>query len=1018
MPKSKKSLKSAEKDLPGASLLSPTPAGEVSSKPLNPLLDGLNEAQLKAVTHERGPLLIVAGAGTGKTAVIARRVAWLINDGQSKPEDILALTFTDKAANEMVERVENLLPLGYVDLWISTFHVFCQRILQTHALDIGLPDQFRLLNETDAYLLVRKNFDKFNLDYYRPLGNPTKFIHALLKHFSRAKDEAVLPKEYLEYAKNLALDKDNPAFDAEDASRQRELADAYHVYQRLLLDEGCLDFGDLMLYTLELFRRRPQILKKYREQFKHVVVDEFQDTNWAQYELLKMLVPPDGNIVVVGDDDQSIYKFRGASVANILQFKNDFPSAKEVVLTRNYRSQQNILDLSYAFIQRNNPNRLEAKLAAQSTAGGRVLSKRLVAENQGEAEIKHLHFATLEDETAGVVKKIMELKDADSELTWSDFCVLVRSNSGADAFSLEMQRDGIPFQFLALKGLYSKPVVLDCLAYFRLLDNYHESPAVYRILSSPPYRIVGNDLVALTHEAHKKAESLFETLRRHNTLTDLAPETHGQIDKLLGHVERHTQVARSKGVSELLIKFLYDSGYMGRFTDDDTAEAREQTRHLKQFIDRLKRFEAGHDEPLLGHFMEEFEIERESGEEGSLTFDVETGPDMVRIMTVHAAKGLEFPFVFVVNMVDKRFPTVERGGGIDLPDKLTKEIIPEGDVHLEEERRLFYVAMTRAKRGLFFTSADDYGGKTAKKISRFIVELGFPKPEAAPSVAETALKPGLEPTAVPKKPEYVLPTHFSFTQLAAYAKCPLQYKFAHVIRIPVFGKPSLSFGKTVHATLERFLRELAVRQAAQQGSLFGGQGTNTPGTQATKLSVSRDELMKMYEEAWQDDWYPDKPTKEKYRQKGREIMSLFYDQTVKENPNPLYLEKDFTLKVGAYAIRGKIDRIDRSGEGVEIIDYKTGAAKEEGDLKADDKRQLLLYQVAVSRLFGLKPIRLTYHYLDDGSRVSFLGTEKDIAKFDKDIEEQIIQIKSGDFSPTPGMHCKFCDFAGICEFRQ
>ncbi len=983
----------------------------------NPLFAGLNEAQHRAVLHGQGPLLIVAGAGTGKTTVIARRIAWLITSGRAKSDEILALTFTDKAAGEMTERVETLLPLGYVDLWVSTFHAFCQRLLAEHALDIGLPTEFRLLGGTDAYLLVRKNFDRFALDYYRPLGNPTKFVHALLQHFSRAKDEAVSPEEYLAHAKEAALDKDQ-AQAAEESSRLTELANAYHAYQRLLLDEGVLDLGDLLVAVLRLLRTRPRILEKYRKQFKYVVVDEFQDTNWAQYELLKLLVPPDGNLVVVGDDDQSIYKFRGASVANILQFKNDFPTAREIVLTRNYRSRQNILDLSYAFIQRNNPNRLEAKLAAAG-GGAAVISKRLVAENGGTGEIKHLHFMTLEQEARGVADKIEELKAAAKDRNWSDFCVLVRSNSGADDFSREFQRRGIPFQFLALKGLYAKPVVMDCLAWFRLLDDRHESSAMYRLLSSPPYRIEGSDLVALAHEAAKKAESIYEVSRRHAVLPGLSAATRGQLDRLLAQVEAHTQLARDRSVSELLVKFLYDSGYMEEFTHDDSQDAREQVSYLKQLLERIRRFELGHEEPTLRHFMEEFALERESGEEGGLSFDAESGPDMVRIMTVHAAKGLEFPFVFVVNMVDKRFPTVARGGGIDLPDALTKEIVPEGDVHLEEERRLMYVAMTRAKEGLYFTSADDYGGKTKKKLSRFILELGFEKPAGAVA-PEVALAP-LAAAPVAKRPDYELPPYVSFTQLAAYDKCPLQYKFAHVIRIPVFGKPQLSFGKTIHATLEKFLKELSQRRAAAQGSLFGGPEAAPAG--AGQLPVSRDELLEMYAAAWQDDWYPDKPTKESYRKKGRELLERFYAQAEQERPDPLYLEKDFTLKVGAHSIRGKIDRIDRLPDGpdkdqVEILDYKTGTPKEDGELRPEDKRQLLLYQAAVARLFGLKPVRLTYHYLEDGSRVSFLGTDKDLTKFDQELEDQIGRIKGGDFAPKPGMHCRFCDFANICEFRE
>jgi DNA helicase-2/ATP-dependent DNA helicase PcrA len=970
----------------------------------DPLLADLNAAQQQAVVHGDGPLLIVAGAGTGKTMVISRRIAWLVQTARAKPEEILALTFTDKAAGEMVERVDALLPLGYTDLWISTFHAFCQRILHEHALEIGLPDDFRLLNETDAYLLVRRNLDKFDLDYYRPLGNPAKFIHALLGHFSRAKDEAVSPEEYLEFVKNAALDQD-VATEAEERSRLAEIANAYHVYQKLLLDNGCLDFGDLLLYTLRLFKTRRRLLDKYRAQFKQIIVDEFQDTNWAQYELLKLLVPQDGNIVVVGDDDQAIYKFRGASVANILQFKDDFPDAAEILLTQNYRSRQNILDRAHDFIKQNDPNRLEVRLGAAA-------SKRLLANRPGVAPIEHLHFATAEDEVAGVADRITEIKNGLQDGQWSDFCILARSNSSADAFSYELQRRGIPYQFLALKGLYAKPVVLDCLAYFKLLDNYHESPALYRVLSSPPYRIDGEDLVNLTHQARRKAESLYETLKKQELLR-LKPETSRTIDRLLGQLATHSQLAGRKNVSEMLVRFLYDSGYAAELKRDDTAEARERSSHLNQFLSRLRRFEAGHDEPTLRHFMEEFAIERDSGDEGSLSFDVETGPDMVRLMTVHAAKGLEFPYVFVVNLVDKRFPSIERGGGIELPDALAKEKIPEGDMHLEEERRLFYVAMTRAKDGLFFTSAEDYGGKTKKKPSRFIAELGFePTSAAAPSVETLPDLPAAKgPSAAPK---LAPPNYFSFTQLAAYAKCPLQYKYAHVLKLPLFGKGHFSFGKTIHSTLQKFMEEYADRRGMGQQQLFGAAAA----ADQDAVPVSREELEKMYEAAWIDDWYPTAQIKDSYRKKGRAILDSFYRRVTELHPEPLFLEKDFKVRLGSYWVRGKIDRIDKlPGGEVEIIDYKTGQSKGETKVKAEDKRQLMLYQIAAGRLLGLKPGRLTYEYLEDGTKVSFLAKDDELVAFEEGVSAEIDRIRGGDYTPTPGRHCDFCDFADICEFR-
>src|SRR3989344_5751278 len=409
----------------------------MSEKKEEKLLEGLNAEQAEAVQHTAGPLLIVAGAGTGKTTVITRRIAHLIEQG-IKPQNILALTFAEKAAEEMTERVDKLLPYGFVDTHISTFHSFGEEVLKQYGLEIGLPD-FKVLDETGQWLLIRNNLDEFELDYYRPLGNPTKFIRSLISHFSRLKDEEISPDGYLNYAQSERLNLDSPEFaprrdEAEaEIKRLNEVAAAYHVYQRLLFKNSALDFGDLILQTLRLFRTRPAVLKKFRERFQYILVDEFQDTNYAQYELIKLLAAPQNNITVVGDDDQSIYKFRGASVSNILEFKKDYPAAKEVFLIKNYRSTQNILDLSYQFIQQNNPDRLEVKLAKNSA---KKLSKELKSQNDQKGVIEHLHYRTGEEEVAGVVKRIAELKELDKEADWNDFAILARTNEVANSFAL------------------------------------------------------------------------------------------------------------------------------------------------------------------------------------------------------------------------------------------------------------------------------------------------------------------------------------------------------------------------------------------------------------------------------------------------------------------------------------------------------------------------------------------------------------------------------------------------------
>jgi len=329
----------------------------------------LNKQQLEAVRHENGPLLIIAGAGTGKTTVISERVSYLILEKKINPSEILALTFTEKAALEMEERIDKKMPYGYTQMWISTFHSFCDRILRQEAIHVGLNPNYKLLTEAECILLIRTNLFKFDLNYFRPLGNPNKFLSGLIQHFSRLKDEDISPNEYLRWAQGQkatlrlrsGIENKNQKDDKDEIEKNIELANAYEAYEELKTKEGVMDFSDLISNTLSLFRARKNILKNYQNQFKYILVDEFQDTNYVQNQLAQLLAGEKKNITVVGDDDQSIYRFRGSSISNIIQFKKHYPKAKIITLTQNYRSTKEILDRSYDLIQNNNPDRLEIK---------------------------------------------------------------------------------------------------------------------------------------------------------------------------------------------------------------------------------------------------------------------------------------------------------------------------------------------------------------------------------------------------------------------------------------------------------------------------------------------------------------------------------------------------------------------------------------------------------------------------------------------------------------------------------
>ncbi len=970
------------------------------------LLNNLNQQQKQAVIHDKGPLLIVAGAGTGKTTAITKRIAYLIEQKKAKPEEILAVTFTDKAAGEMEERVDRLLPYGYIDLWISTFHSFCERILREHALDIGLSTDFKLLDPTTAWMLINQNLEKFNLNYYRPLGNQTKFIHALISHFSRCKDQGIYPQDYLKYADSLKTNLTDLK-ESKETERLKEVAGAYHVYQRLLLENNSLDFGDLINYCLKLFQDRPLILDKFRNKFKYILVDEFQDTNWAQYELIKLLALPENNLTVCADDDQAIYRWRGASYNNIIQFQKNFPKTKEIFLIENYRSTQNILDLSYKFIKTNNPNRLEYISK---------ISKKLKANKTGEGIIEHLHFKDLYEETQGVINKIADIVKENKDVCFGDFAILVRANNHANAFTRALERANFPYQFLASRGLYSKTVILNIISYFKLLDDYHESPALYRILNLPFLNIPTKDIAKINQYAKRKTKSLYEALNELPLIHGVSPSSGQAVNLILSLIKKHTELSKNKNVSEVLVSFLKDSGYLKYLSGK---ENKQQIDLINQFYQKIKNFEEVNIDASLKSFMESLNMEIESGEQGKISFDIEQGPDMIRVMTIHSAKGLEFKYVFLVNLVDRRFPTSQRKEPIEIPENLIKEIIPEGDVHLEEERRLCYVAMTRAKEKLFLTSADNYGGVRKKKPSRFLMEMGFIKK------GDELIAKNIESVAVRKQKKKItvplnLPPYLSFSQIAAFGKCPLQYKFAHILKIPIRGKAVFSFGKAIHNTLYDFVRLTDSGKNAVQSALFGTDKQKEQKTGKKVLNLS--DLVELYKKNWIDDWYESKNQKQEYYKLGQKIIKDFYDKFIQEQPKIFRINKEpalevqFRFKTAGNTLFGKIDRIDEIKDGIEIIDYKTGKYKEK--LSSEDKQQLLIYQMAAEQALGLKPVKLSYYYLEQGKKTSFLGSEQDKENQKQEITAIAKKIKNSSFDANPGWQCKFCDFQDICDYAQ
>jgi DNA helicase II / ATP-dependent DNA helicase PcrA len=996
-----------------------------ATKTQSETLKGLNEKQEAAVTFGEGPLLIIAGAGTGKTTVLTRRIVWLIEQGLAKPEEILALTFTVKATGEMEERVDQMMPLGYSQITISTFDAFAEKILRQHALDIGIPGDFEILDDTKAWVMIRNNLHDFDLNYYRPKGNPSKFIHALLRHFEMAKREGVTPEKYLEFAYGLqtSLDavevkkkgrkkKNDPETspdrgpgqgsglllqDPAEVSRIVEVANAYHKYQKLLLDNSYLDFRDLINFTLKLFTERPKILKHYQNKYKYILVDEFQDTDLSQYELVKLLGQPQYNITVVGDDDQSIYKFRGASISNILKFKEDFPKTYDVTLTDNYRSSQSILDLAYTFIQRNNPERLESRLN---------ISKKLISHKTESGEITVLHTKTVHDEAKQTIEKIIELQEQQG-LSLNDFAILVRANDHAEPFLNELSRRNIPYIYVASRGLYRKPLIIDILSYLKLLDNFHQSEFLFRALNFKKFKIDHGDLITISHTANKKALSIYEVLKDLHLYVKAKTESAEKIKELLSLLDKHCRLSRELSVSELLVRIIKDIGIADDLAND-SLENVENRSLLEQFYRKVQDFSAISKDRTLKGFLSEIALEQEAGDTGTLIASPDTGPEAVKVMTMHAAKGLEFGCVFITNMVEARFPSRDRKEQIELPPELVKEILPEGDVHLMEERRLFYVGVTRAKQYLFFTWADDYGGASLKKPSLFLLEAGLeqPREREKPSGEVFFVEQSLGIKIL--KYRFQLPFAFDFSQVSTFKKCPLEYKYKYMYKLPLPGAAALSFGITMHNVFKKYSQYMQQMNNMKQQDLFGAK----PDDQVHL--PPKDLLEKYYIESWMDDWYPSKANKEEYRTTGKRYLNNFHKKISEDPKYPKYLEQYFKLNLGNYKFQGRIDRADINKDGtIDIVDYKTGQPRLK--LEQVDKDQLLIYQWAAQEGLKEKVSKLTYWYLEDlDQTLPFKGSDEEITKLKnkllETIEEIVRVIQTNSFYEADLKHQHECKF--------
>jgi DNA helicase II / ATP-dependent DNA helicase PcrA len=955
------------------------------------LLEGLNPAQRRAVLHGEGPLLIVAGAGTGKTKVITHRIARLIAVKAARPAEILAVTFTEKAANEMEARVDVLVPYTSSFAEISTFNSFGERVLRDYALDAGYPPDFRLLADVDQAIFFRENLFRLPLDYYRPLGQPTRHIQEVLEAIRRLKQEDVRPEDYVHYAEELGRRASGEP-EKETARKHLEIARVFAAYQALLRAEGLIDFEDQVTLVVDLLRRRPAVLDEIRRRYRYILVDEFQDTNYVQFELVKMLAAEHRNLTVVGDDDQSIFRFHGASLSNILGFEQVFPEADRIVLTRNYRSTQPILDASYRLIRHNDPNRLEFK---------DHVDKRLRAAARGRGKSIHmLSFDTLAHEADAVADRILEIRAGGAG--WRDMAVLVRRNADAEPYLRSFNMKQIPFRFSGSRGLYQQEEIKVLVAFIRAVTDFENSRDLFYLALSDVYRADPYDLSRIAGYADKKNISLhgvFKAIAAGPGPVDLPAATTETVKRIFADLLASVELAGTKNAGAVVYAFLEKSGYLKSLVGEMTPESEVRIKNVRLFFDKIQGFAGLVENDSIRSFARYLDLLAEVGDNPA-TSEAELDEDAVNVLTVHKAKGLEFGTVFLVGLIEDRFPGRERRERVPVPDGVLKESLPGRENFLQEERRLFYVAMTRARRALHMTWARDYGTRRFKRISPFVLEaLDIPKmPEdvlkasVLEEIRRYALATGRTATPAPVRPTGML--RLSFVRVEDYLVCPLKYKFRHDLRVPVLPHHAIVFGRVLHKTIHAYLKR-----------------------RMTGRAVDVETVIEEYRKNWVNEGFLSREHEELRKAAGEKALRLFYEREEESGRRPAFLERPFRWQERGLRFAGRFDRIDFEAAGAVVIDFKTtdASSQKEADRAAAESLQLDVYALSFLKTEGMLPYETRLHFLESGFVGRAAKGEKELARAGERIREAADGIRAGGFKARPDWHsCSICEFKTIC----
>jgi DNA helicase-2/ATP-dependent DNA helicase PcrA len=889
------------------------------------IFEGLNPQQRAAVEHGEGPMLVVAGAGTGKTQVITRRIAHLIASRQAKPGEILALTFTEKAAREMEDRLYGLIGWESFQVPVMTFHAFGTDLLSRYASHVGRSIRGGLLNDTQKALLLRQHISQINLIYYGPQTDIFDFLEGIVAYIGSLQNAGVTVSRYEEYVKKL---RQGPGdMHPRDVDEQEDLMKLYRLYEQIKVETGTFDYNDQLQLPLEILQARPNLAERLAREYRYVLVDEYQDTNAVQDALLRTFIGPGGNLFAVGDDDQAIYGFRGAEIGNILAFSERYKLQKPVVLVRNYRSGQAILDSSYRLIGHNDPERLESKLG---------INKQLIAQHD-ESTAGYVPYRTAADEQQGVLAAIAARIEAGERP--DSIAVLSATHAPLKAMAKAMRTRGVPFALSTAVNIFEQPELIGLWYLMKWLCWQADEEAIGHVVMGPLVGWKPDDYRRILEVSREGFMSLEEALR----LDD------GEASRqLAANLDAWRGWAHELPVSQLAFRLIFDTGIADRWRDEAQTNGRlvRVFEDLQRLLEQMQDYESVAIDSTLLAYLQLFpkpptlEVAEPVGDS-----------EGVQLLTVHASKGLEFETVYLIGCTQRSWSGARSLGRI-VPEALNigLDLPPE-----HELRRLMYVAVTRARRTLEVSAGIQTAGGSKQAVSPFVAELfgdevlkRLPAGMQSDKIEKAMSKLQRFYPMSNAMGEAGLPfetadgwLELSVTSLSAYEYCPFEFYVEHVLGIRQPMGPQLAFGSVLHRVIE---------------SHYKGQLSGNPRPD-TELHVLLDDL-------WTDRGYERREVAEADRDLAHTTLTAFLardsgGRRVIGSELPIRFE----VPEAKLRLRGKIDALFESERGVELRDFKTGRTKTDPEKLAKDAKtnlQLRSYALAYETLNANRLLRLRW----------------------------------------------------------